>query len=200
MPKIKFYDDHELEGLTDAQLDHLRLVSRVLSLDEFADASADELESLPDAELLALLDEPVPAEVPDAPVKIRKPRMRKTVRREKGLPLDESFAVIDGVLMRRIVFAIERFEGERLIDERRVESLEQCGERVTWDGRIYYSSVIAHRLITGEWVARAPRVKQDKRMRYRARVRTPEGLVHLGYFDTVADRDAAVFAYKVGVR
>lgn len=35
---------------------------------------------------------------------------------------------------------------------------------------------------------------------HRARVRTPLGLIHLGYFATVGERDAAVFAYRIGIR
>lgn len=35
---------------------------------------------------------------------------------------------------------------------------------------------------------------------YRARVRTENGLVHLGYFATEEQRNAAVFAYKLGIR
>jgi hypothetical protein len=35
---------------------------------------------------------------------------------------------------------------------------------------------------------------------HRARVRTPTGLVHLGYFATLQERDAAVFAHRIGIR
>jgi len=46
------------------------------------------------------------------------------------------------------------------------------------------------RLGGAEWV----RGKID-----RARVRTPEGLLHLGYFVTQEERDAAIFAYRLGI-
>jgi hypothetical protein len=35
--------------------------------------------------------------------------------------------------------------------------------------------------------------------RYRARVRESDRLVHLGYFATREERDAAVFAYRLGI-
>ena len=74
------------------------------------------------------------------------------------------------------------------------EYVQQCGPRVSHEGRIVSASILRHFLTTGEWVKRVPAP-----VRYRARVRTPEGLLHLGYFGSVEERDAAVFAYRLGV-
>ena len=74
------------------------------------------------------------------------------------------------------------------------EYVTTCGERVSYEGRIVAASRLKHFLQTGKWVKRVPAP-----VRYRARVRTPEGLVHLGYFATVEERDAAVFAYRLGI-
>ena len=56
------------------------------------------------------------------------------------------------------------------------------------------ASILRHFLTTGEWVKRVPAP-----VRYRARVRTPEGLMHLGYFATQEERNAAIFAYRLGI-
>lgn len=74
------------------------------------------------------------------------------------------------------------------------EYVTVCGERVSYDGHIVASSRLKHFLETGQWVKRVPAP-----VRYRARVRTPEGLLHLGYFATREERDAAVFAYRLGI-
>ena len=78
-----------------------------------------------------------------------------------------------------------------------VEHFAPCGGRVRFGGRVYSAAVVLHYLQTGELVERVPRAKVAPR--YRARVRTPEGLLHLGYFRSVEERAAAVFAYRLGV-
>jgi hypothetical protein len=74
------------------------------------------------------------------------------------------------------------------------EYVQQCGERIIFEGRIRSSSIVAHYLTTGQWVKRIPKPR-----RVRAVVRNGARVVHLGYFATVAERDAAVFAYKLGI-
>ena len=50
-----------------------------------------------------------------------------------------------------------------------------------------------------ENLASALELARAKTKPYRARVRTPDGLLHLGYFATVEERDAAIFAYRLGI-
>lgn len=111
--------------------------------------------------------------------------------------IGEAFALVDGQLMRRTVARVEVVQRDNVRFFREVEHLTPCGDRVRFDGRTYSAAVVAHYLKTGELVHRAPRTAKPPR--YRARVRTSGGLVHLGYFATVEERDAAVFAYKLGI-
>ena len=204
MPKIRYYDDSELEGLTDDQLAHLRLVSRVLDLDDFADADANQLEQLTDEQLREILGDAAPpavvAPVEPAPRKERKKReSRKPAPPVAVVPrtIGEAFALVDGRLMRRRVARVEvvQRDGERFTRE--VEHFAPCGGRVRFGGRVYSAAVVLHYLQTGELVERVPRAKVAPR--YRARVRDGARVVHLGYFATVEERDAAVFAYRLGI-
>ena len=204
MPKIRYYDDSELEGLTDDQLAHLRLVSRVIDLDDFADADASQLEQLTDEQLREILGDAAPpvvvAPVEPAPRKERKKRESRKPAPPVIIPprtIGEAFALVDGRLMRRRVARVEvvQRDGERFTRE--VEHFAPCGGRVRFGGRVYSAAVVLHYLQTGELVERVPRAKVAPR--YRARVRTPEGLLHLGYFATVEERDAAIFAYRLGI-
>ena len=201
MPKIRYYDDSELEGLTDDQLAHLRLVSRVLDLDDFADADASQLEQLTDEQLREILgDAAPPVVVAPAPRKERKKReSRKPVPPVVITPrtIGEAFALVDGRLMRRRVARVEVVQRDNVRYVREVEHLTPCGGRVRFGGRVYSAAVVLHYLQTGELVERVPRAKVAPR--YRARVRTPEGLLHLGYFATQDERNAAIFAYRLGI-
>ena len=201
MPKIRYYDDSELEGLTDDQLAHLRLVSRVLDLDDFADADANHLEQLTDEQLREILGDAAPPierePVKPSPLKVRE--SKKPVPPVVITPrtIGEAFALVDGQLMRRIVARVEVVQRDNVRYVREVEHLTPCGDRVRFGGRVYSAAVVLHYLQTGELVHRAPRAAKPPR--YRARVRTPEGLLHLGYFATVEERDAAIFAYRLGI-
>lgn len=74
------------------------------------------------------------------------------------------------------------------------EYVQQCGERVHFEGRTRSASIVAHYLTTGQWVKRIPKPR-----RIRAVVRDNGRVVHLGYFATVEEREAAIFAYKLGI-
>ena len=102
--------------------------------------------------------------------------------------LAQLFTLVDGRLMRRHQIPITDKSGNPVIH------LAPCGERVAVQGRTYAAKLIAHYLATGEWANRLPKAK-----RHRARVRVGAKLIHLGYFDSIAERDAAVFAYRMGI-
>ena len=99
------------------------------------------------------------------------------------------YEVRDGALVH-----VEHWRTSNEAGEMVREYVTVCGERVSYEGRIVSASILRHFLTTGEWVKRVPAP-----VRYRARLRTPEGLLHLGYFATQEERDAAIFAYRLGI-
>lgn len=154
-------------------------------------------------ELLSLEhDEPAP---PVAPVKPAPRKERKKRESRKAAPpvaivprtIGEAFALIDGRLMRRRVARVEVVQRNNERFTREVEHFTPCGGRVRFGGRVYSAAVVAHYLQTGELVERAPRAKVAPR--FKAQVREGARVRHLGYFATVEERDAAVFAYHLGI-
>lgn len=149
-------------------------------------------------------DEPAPpvvvAPVEPVPPKERKKReSRKAAAPVAVIPrtIGEAFALVDGRLMRRRVARVEvvQRDGERFTRE--VEHFTPCGGRVRFGGRVYSAAVVAHYLQTGEIVERVPRAKVAPR--FKAQVREGARVRHLGYFATVEERDAAIFAYRLGI-
>ena len=146
-------------------------------------------------------DEPAPPierePVKPSPLKVRE--SKKPVPPVVITPrtIGEAFALVDGQLMRRIVARVEVVQRDNVRYVREVEHLIPCGDRVRFDGRTYRAAVVAHYLKTGELVHRAPRAAKPPR--YKAQVRDGARVVHLGYFATVEERDAAVFAYRLGI-
>jgi hypothetical protein len=97
-----------------------------------------------------------------------------------------------------------------------IEALSQAnGHRsVQYAGKRIYSSVLAWLLYYGEWPTRNIRHlngdRGDNRIvnlgtagsmppRFRALIRRGEKLHHIGYFATAEERDAAVFAARLGI-
>lgn len=73
----------------------------------------------------------------------------------------------------------------------------KCFNRMPDDGIVHLNGDRAdNRIENLESVTEAMRRRAKP---YRARVRTPGGLVHLGYFGSVEEREAAIFAYKLGI-
>jgi hypothetical protein len=72
------------------------------------------------------------------------------------------------------------------------ERIETCKTRVTYEGKQVSASLLKHYLVTGEWVKRM--VKPSKP--FKAVVYANGKSLHLGYFATLEERDAAIFAYK----
>ena len=111
--------------------------------------------------------------------------------------IDDGFALVDGHLMRRSVALVGVVNwGTRMLS-REVEHLTPCGDRVRFGGRTYRAAVVAHYLMTGDLSSGVPR--PAKRPRYKAQIRVGARVVHLGYFATADERDAAVFFYRLGV-
>ena len=102
MSKIKYYTTQELEGLSETELDHLRLVSR--ALDKYEDADANQLEQLSDNELLELLGEGMaqtiePKQKPKrGPKKNPKPKIMPP-ERVTPRTINEAFVVANGSIL-----------------------------------------------------------------------------------------------------
>lgn len=170
--------------------------------DAFPDLDMGDIERMDTDQLERLIELTRPKPAKPEPVKPAPPKVRES---KKPAPpvviaqrtIGEAFALVDGQLMRRTVARVEVVQRDHVRFSREVEQLTQCGGRVRFGGRTYSAAVVAHYLKTGELVNRAP--SAAKPQRYRARVRTLGGLVHLGYFATVEEREAAIFAYRLGI-
>lgn len=160
------------------------------------------LEDMTDEELISLaarFDQPKqeqaqPVEqVKPKPEPVERSRERAPrVKRVESVKLAESFVEKNGKLYRREVwtsFDMLGNEAERTLDI-------PCGQRVRWEGRLVSASIVLHWLRTGDVVKRLPR---DDAKPYRARIRSGGRLVHLGYFATAEERDAAIFSFKLGL-
>jgi len=161
--------------------------------DAYPSLDMDVIESMPDDELRHLLNKDKPEAVKPKPVKEpKRVAIKPTIERIEPEALEDAFIVANGRLMRRLIVrqTIGQFSSETV-------QLEPVGERVRFAGRIYRVSHLLHWFTTGEWIKRVS--KAEKVQRYRARVRTSNGLVHLGYFASQSERDAAVFAYRLGI-
>ncbi len=120
---------------------------------------------------------------------------RKEARSDRKPPtatvkVSAGYEVRDGVLVH-----VEKWRTSNESGQTVREHVTRCGARVSFDGRTVAASLLRHFLTTGEWVTRAPRPRKP----FRAQVRSGGRVVYLGHFATVEDRDAAVFAYRLGV-
>lgn len=153
-----------------------------LDMSDIEDMSLEELERL-----LMLKQKPKAEPKPQEPIKPRRDAL--IVERITPDTITEAFAVKNGRLMRRMIYrrTIAGMSGESV-------RLFSVGERVRFAGTVYRSAHVLHFLLTGEWVTRKAR---EKVKRYRGRVRVGEKLIHLGYFSTEQERDAAVLMYRL---
>lgn len=160
------------------------------------------LEDMTDDELVSLADRLGQAQQerareaeqvkPDREPTQRSRERAPRVKRVESVKTGEKFIEKGGKLYRRetwISADLMGNEAERTLDI-------PCGQRVRWDGRLVSASIVLHWLRTGDVVKRLPR---DDAKPYRARVRSGGRLVHLGYFATEAERDAAIFSFKLGL-
>lgn len=158
------------------------------------DLEMDDIERMPNEKLLWMLDEKRKRQM-DKKQERREDKVRESaIKKQRTTFLWEkvgtSFEVRDGVLLH-----VERWHTSNEAGQTVREYVQHCGERVFYEGRMVSSSILRWFLLTGQWVKRIPKPK-----RYRAVVRSGSRVVHLGYFPTEADRDAAVFAWKLGLR
>lgn len=141
----------------------------------------DFIEEMTDAELHDLLKpakrEPVEIEKPEEPAKVA--RIRFPAPRRVAFEYVER----DGRLK-----CLETWEHQNA-GGKWTQTLEiSCGAQVQFEGRRVAASLVLHWLRTGEMVKRAPRANAKP---FRASIRVSGRVVHLGYFATVAERDAA---------
>lgn len=136
------------------------------------------IESMTDAELLAILRPAEPAK--------QKPKVKKV-----AIVKPVETCSIEYVEHKGALHKIERYTFRPSI---RVA----CGDRVQFEGRTVSASIVLHWLRTGEMVKRVPRVKKIK-----AAIRVGGRVVHLGRFDSreavQAAKDAAKFRISLGL-
>jgi hypothetical protein len=181
------------------------LEDRCFGLSEVKNIEPDEnrrgwmLEDMTDDELMIFIerDQIRQATIADQPTpereKVSRPRERAArVPKIQSVKTAEHFIEKDGKLYRRETWTSANIFGDT--SERHFDIL--CGQRVRWEGRLVSASIVLHWVRTGEVVAKVPR---GERKPFRAQVRQGEKLVHLGYFATREERDAAIFAFRLGV-
>lgn len=181
---IKYYEDLNLDSLTDDEITRYQLLSSILDLDD--DIEPRTLESLTVDQLRSLLSDLKP-EKPEKADKPAQPKLVKTASVIDTAPqrLEDAFRIRDGRLYR-----LEVLGG--------ITYTIPCGPRVRFDDRVFNARVVMHYLLTGELLSRAPRATAVPKP-FRARIRSNGRLVHLGYFATAEERDAAVFAHRLGL-
>ena len=154
----------------------------------YPDLDMAEIERMPDDKLewlLELKQQRRTIQRPkDAPPE--KPRKKPATLWEKS---GAAYEVRDGALVHVETWRVTNEAGETVR-----EYVQQCGERVWYEGRMVAASILRHFLTTGEWVKRVPKPR-----RIRAVVRDGARVVHLGYFATQEERNAAIFAYRLGI-
>ena len=107
----------------------------------------------------------------------------------KWQKMSAGYEVRDGQLM-----FVEKWRILRPFDETWREYVNLCSGRVFYEGRTVSSSILKYYLTTGEWVKRIP-----KPAKHRAIVRIGKKVIHLGYFATLEQKEAAIFAFKLGI-
>lgn len=151
-------------------------------------------------ELQLLAQETAPPVVVKPEPKQRKPKASKKAARPQHIKprtIEDAFVVVNGQLMRRRVAIVEVVQKDNERFSRQTETLVPCGDRVRFGDRVLLSKVVAHYLTTGEMVDRVPRDKPAPR--FKAQVRDGARVLHIGYFASQAERDAAVFAHRLGI-
>ena len=152
--------------------------------DLYSEMDMGDIQRMTDAQLTNLIDlkmalrngQPKPAKEPK-PVK---PQWSK---------VSAAHEVRNGQLM-----LIEKWRIASVFGQTTQERITVCGVRTMYDGRMVASTLLMHYLTTGEWIKRIP-----KPAKHRAIVRDGKKVVHLGYFATLAEKDAAIFAFKLGI-
>ena len=145
-------------------------------IQRMSDAQLMELINLSRPNNRSMVDQPKPAKVARA--------ARVTIA--KWQKVSAAHEVRDGQLC-----MVEQWRKNGIVSEK----IEPCKPRVTYEGRQVSASILMHYLTTGEWVKRL--VKPAKP--YKAVAYVNGKTVHLGYFATLEQKDAAIFAFKLGI-
>lgn len=159
--------------------------------DAYPSLDMDVIESMPVEELRYLLNKIKPEQLEQVEEPKQSPVKRVSVKVEPQT-LEDAFVVSNGRLMRRLVtrHTLGQFTSE-------TAHLAPTGERVSFAGRTYRATHLIHYLTTGEWIVRIGKRVSVKR--YKAQVRAGARVLHLGYFASIEERDAAIFSYRLGI-
>jgi hypothetical protein len=115
-------------------------------------------------------------------LKTSKPAKPKTICEK----IVSTYEIRNGELMH-----IEKWRTGQIIRE----YSQQPANRVSYESRMVSASLLKHYLLTGDWVKRVPKPRKP----YKAQIRKGSKVIYLGSFVTVEERDAAIFAYKLGI-
>lgn len=143
----------------------------------------DFIESMTDAELRELLNPAKREPVAIESVKIEEPAKVARIRFPAPRCISFEYVERDGRLKR-----LETWEHQNAGGKWNTSIETPCGAQVQFEGRRVSASIVLHWLRTGEMVKRAPRANAKP---FRASIRVGGRVVHLGYFSTIAERDAA---------
>ena len=152
--------------------------------DLYSELDMGDIQRMSDAQLTNLIDLKM-ALRNDQPKPAREPKQAIA----KWRKMSAAHEVRNGQLM-----LIEKWRMAGAFGQTTQERITVCGVRTMYDGRMVASSLLMHYLTTGEWIKRIP-----KPAKHRAIVRNGKKVVHLGYFATIAEKEAAIFAFKLGI-
>ena len=152
--------------------------------DLYSEMDMGDIQRMSDSQLTNLIDlkmalrngQPKPAREP-------KPAMAKWQK------MSAAHEIRNGQLM-----LIEKWRIVNAFGPTTQERTSVCGVRTMYDGRMVASSLLMHYLLTGQWIKRIP-----KPAKHRAIVRIGKKVMHLGYFATLAEKEAAIFSFKLGI-
>lgn len=121
----------------------------------------------------------------DQPKQVKEPKLAR-VTIAKWQKVSAAYEVRDGRLC-----MVEQWRKNGIVSEK----VEPCKTRVTYEGKQVSASILMHYLLTGEWIKRISKPGKP----FKAVVYANGKTMHLGYFATLAEKDAAIFAFKLGI-
>ena len=155
--------------------------------DLHAELDMTEIQRMSDAHLMGLinLSRPNNQSLLDQPKQTKQSKPAR-VTIAKWQKVSAAYEVRDGQLC-----MVEQWRKNGIISEK----VELCKTRVTYDGKQVSASILMHYITTGEWIKRL--VKPAKP--FKAVVYANGKTMHLGYFATLDQKEAAIFAFKLGI-
>ena len=156
--------------------------------DLYPELDMGDIQRMSDAQLTNLvnLTRPNNRSLPDQPKQAKQSKPARAAK-PQWRKVSAAYEIRDNQLM-----FVEQWRKNGIVSEK----IELCKPRVTYEGKQISASILMHYLTTGEWIKRVTKPAKP----YKAVVYTNgKKVVHLGYFATVDQKDAAIFAFKLGI-